>query len=256
MIASWGVTHPPSLGANRENSVRAVITELLPSTLCIGTGFIINDEQQMSHQCDIIIDDDQIIPPLYRDADIVVLRHITVAMVIEVKTTLSKTELNDALFNIAVAKTVAPHITGCILGFVGPARATATAKGWFEQFHQKGIYIPRKRQRYSLTPETWADYIYAIRGRGKRQQSGFVAKLHRNTIPLQLMLHDCHGVEDIFWFYQFILQHTLISDFPCQKGRLRDFGATVNIERLEELVDIARWLHIEVPKPKLTLNLS
>jgi len=81
MVASWGVTHPPTLGANRENTVRRLLRDILPSTLRFGTGFVINDAMQISHQCDIIIYDDSTVPPLYRDEDIVILRHITVAMV-------------------------------------------------------------------------------------------------------------------------------------------------------------------------------
>jgi len=123
MVASWGVTHPPTLGANRENTVRHLLQDVLPSTLRFGTGFVVNDAMQISHQCDIIIYDDSVVPPLYRDEDIVILRHIAVAMVIEVKTTLSKSKLNDALFNIASAK---------------PSRHTS-------QVAFSAFWVPRKR---------------------------------------------------------------------------------------------------------------
>jgi hypothetical protein len=38
MIAGWGITHPPSMGANRENSVRLFLQEFLPSAISVGTG--------------------------------------------------------------------------------------------------------------------------------------------------------------------------------------------------------------------------
>jgi len=173
-----------------------------------------------------------------------------------VKTTLGKAELNDALFDIASAKTVAPHITGCILSFVGPAKASATAKNWIEQFKSKGIKIPGKKQRRLLTPQTWADYIYAIRGRGKGRGHGFVAQLNRDDVPPRLILRDCRELGDIFWFYRYILHHTLFIDFPCWDEILLDFPIAIDRRKLVELVDPAKWLGLAPPKAEVTINLS
>jgi hypothetical protein len=256
MIAGWGITHPPSMGANRENSVRLFLREFLPSAVNIGTGFIINDEQQISNQCDIIIYDDTIIPPLYRDEDIVVVRHTTVAMVIEVKTTLGKSELNDALLNISSAKTVAPHITGTIFGFLGPAGASETAKGWLEQFKNKGIFVPRTKQRRMLTSNTWVDYIYAILGKGKRKRRGFIAEIDKDVSPPLIKLRDCKGAEDIFWLYRYILNHTLSINFPSQTESVNNLESYIDVRRLISLVDLAEWLHIDIPDFEYQINLT
>ena len=256
MIAGWGITHPPSMGANRENSVRLFPREFLPSAISIGTGFIIDDEQQISNQCDVIIYDDTIIPPLYRDEDIVVVRHTTVAIVIEVKTTLGKSELSDAFSNISSAKTVAPHITGIIFGFLGPAGASETAKGWLEQFKNNGIFVPRTKQRRMLTSNTWADYIYAILGKGKCKRRGFIAELNREFFPPVIRLRDCKGAEDIFWLYRYILNHTLYTDFPSQTESMRKMEEFTDVEHLGDLVDLAKWLRISVPDFEYQINFT
>ncbi len=256
MIAEWGVTHPPTLGANRENTMREFLESFLPSLLRIGRGFVLNDLQEISRECDILIYDDTLIPPLYRDADVVVLRHVTVGMAIQVKTCLTKGQLNDALFNIASVKEVAPHITGVIIAFVGPSKASKTVKGWIEGFHQNGIFIPGTKQRYTLTPQTWTDYIYTIIGRGTRK--GFVAELEEEEedLPLiQMKLRDCPGLSDLFWFYRYILRRTLPIHFPSQTEGLRNIKIFTDEERLVELVDLAKWLRIDEPESELIIDL-
>lgn len=112
-----GNVHWPTDGAWKESVIRSVIRGYLPSTLSVGSGFILTPAGP-STQIDILIYDDTA-PILFRDGDFVVIPADCARAVIEVKTSLSKTLLREALEKL---NAVSAHLRGrCLLSrpFVG-----------------------------------------------------------------------------------------------------------------------------------------
>lgn len=98
--------HSAEFGTYRERLCADFLKLYLPTYLSIGSGFLINRENEVSTQCDLVIFDPQY-TPLVEDAH---SRRFfpaeTVAAIGEVKSTLSKQGLLDALVKLATAKRV------------------------------------------------------------------------------------------------------------------------------------------------------
>lgn len=111
-----GDSHYPSLGQYKERLLADAIRDFLPRTVEVGTGFVMfphasigqADESQyhdplnhsafsISRQCDILIYDVAKYPAVFRDRDFVVVRPEAVRAVIEVKGSLSRRDVLDAL---------------------------------------------------------------------------------------------------------------------------------------------------------------
>lgn len=83
--------HSPSIGVHHEEIVREAIRPLLSSRYSIRTGFVCCKPGEASPQCDIIVvDENDPSPYLFRLGDLVVVQPRAVALVVEIKTTLSK----------------------------------------------------------------------------------------------------------------------------------------------------------------------
>jgi hypothetical protein len=113
-----GDSHYPSLGQYKERLLADAIRDFLPRTVEVGTGFVMfphasigqADESQyhdplnhsafsISRQCDILIYDVAKYPAVFRDRDFVVVRPEAVRAVIEVKGSLSRRDVSDALIS-------------------------------------------------------------------------------------------------------------------------------------------------------------
>ena len=99
-----GNAHWVKDGEFKEAILRNVIKRFLPSNLSIGTGFIIrsnergnrDNEIKVSTQIDIIIYDNRI-PVLFSEGDFIITSYRNVKAIIEVKTKISNSELNEIL---------------------------------------------------------------------------------------------------------------------------------------------------------------
>jgi hypothetical protein len=106
--------HDPSLGEYKESLLRNTVRDFLPRQFEVATGFVLfpvsglpqfnlvvpeaaQDAFTVSKQLDIIVFDSQRYPVLFRDGDFVVLRPESVLAIIEVKGTISKDHVHDAL---------------------------------------------------------------------------------------------------------------------------------------------------------------
>ncbi|WOD19102.1 DUF6602 domain-containing protein [Paraburkholderia kirstenboschensis] len=104
-----GDSHEPSVGRYKESLLRHCIEQFIPKRYSVGTGSIaftqeshLNDENSenvdlwnlkehyVSQQLDIVIFDDHNFPPIFRDAEFVVVRPESVRAVVEVKGYLTK----------------------------------------------------------------------------------------------------------------------------------------------------------------------
>lgn len=94
-----GSSHWGEEGRYKEAVLRNVIRKFLPANLSIGTGFVIrkdNNITQISNQIDIIVYDNTI-PVLFSEGDFVITTYKNVKGIIEVKTTISNSNLQETI---------------------------------------------------------------------------------------------------------------------------------------------------------------
>jgi len=87
------IRHTGTVGSYREELLRGTIRQLLPTHFQASTGFIENSPRQL----DIIVWDAARYAPLFREQDVVVVPREAVRAIVEVKTTLDTSTLDDAL---------------------------------------------------------------------------------------------------------------------------------------------------------------
>jgi hypothetical protein len=90
-----GNIHWPTDGAWKESVIRSVLRGYLPSSYSVGSGFVLTPDGP-STQIDILIYDDSA-PVHFRDGDFVIIPADCVRAAIEVKTSLAKAPLGEAL---------------------------------------------------------------------------------------------------------------------------------------------------------------
>ena len=90
-------THRPSAGDNREDLVEVFLKDHLPKKFGVSTGLVISSEGMFSNQADLVIVDDQNNAPLYPNSTNKLWPVETVLALIEVKTSLSPSEITDAV---------------------------------------------------------------------------------------------------------------------------------------------------------------
>lgn len=108
--ATKRLRHAGEYGTFREAIVRDFLKFVTPRSLDMSTGFIITPMDDVSTQCDIVIFDARM-TPLYQEGDR--QRFFPVESVFcigEVKSTLSRTQLGDALNKLAVIKALGERI--------------------------------------------------------------------------------------------------------------------------------------------------
>lgn len=112
------VRHWPTDGEHKEAALRSVLRRILPPSLLIGRGFVVNSEKA-STQVDILIADAGR-PTLFRDGDLLIVTPEAVRAVIEVKTDLGGPK---------VATDVAEKLAG-----VGHVCESAVPRPWLGLF--------------------------------------------------------------------------------------------------------------------------
>ena len=99
------VTNPTLKGELRELLIADLFSRFLVPDFGIGSGQIINQKEELSHQIDIIIYDKRILPPFVQYLNLGLYPAEAVIAVIEVKSQLSKSNIietsnnNDKLLN-------------------------------------------------------------------------------------------------------------------------------------------------------------
>lgn len=101
-----GSSYPYQSGIFRESLLRSFLTDILPQSLSIDTGFIYGfDEYENSKQIDILIWNSHKYSPIYRTKEFVIVPPDSVVAVIEVKSKFNKRDLLEGLTNLlSVAK--------------------------------------------------------------------------------------------------------------------------------------------------------
>jgi uncharacterized protein DUF6602 len=185
------VQHNLSTGTANEVILREFLSKHAPGNFHVSQGFICDPSEKkwVSKQCDILVYDKNHYPVVYADGSIKVVWPKSVAMVIEVKTTLAKKDVALALENIISAKRLNTSIVGLIFAFQSSSLATVIKHLEAYPAHipgelsptailllDKGVIIhswgwARDRELDMDKPEEWKNY--AIRS-GKKDRGAVV----------------------------------------------------------------------------------
>jgi hypothetical protein len=132
------ISHGNSNGSYHEEILRTVLRNFLSKRYSVKTGFIYQDSLHISKQIDILIIDENV-PAAYifQEGDFAVVTPKAVVAVMEVKTTLTPTEFESALRNIASAKQFSEFhvdIAGIIFGYQKDSKPVDSTIGeWFKR---------------------------------------------------------------------------------------------------------------------------
>lgn len=108
------IQHNLEDGKYREYLVKKVLSKIVPSKYAITNGFIIDSNDMQSDEMDIIIYDKSYVPPFFDETYTVVPIEAVIA-VIQVKTTLNKKQLNNAIENLNSIDRLTAKIGGKII---------------------------------------------------------------------------------------------------------------------------------------------
>jgi hypothetical protein len=140
MVTSWlGDAHWGEVGRSREAALRNMIVTYLPKGLACGTGFVRGPDGDMSRQCDLVVYEDDMLPPLYAEGDFVIVRADVVRLVIEVKSTLTKPDFVRAVRNISQAKRLDDRIAGLIFALAFPKASSPPLARWLKDVERSGV---------------------------------------------------------------------------------------------------------------------
>ncbi len=89
--------HNPTIGVVTEEILRRFLKKHLPESINVGQGFIRNDKDEISKQCDIIIYQSNSKKPFYKLDDLVVIPAESVIAIIEVKTIINSAIFHDTI---------------------------------------------------------------------------------------------------------------------------------------------------------------
>lgn len=113
------ISHGTTRGTIAENTVRGIIAPLLPFRYSIASGFLISKDAAPSKQIDVLVFDRAESSPLYEDQACAVISPEMGVLAIEVKSTLNKKDIREAVANIASAKRINRNILTVIFAFTG-----------------------------------------------------------------------------------------------------------------------------------------
>ncbi|KQT70251.1 hypothetical protein ASG51_14465 [Methylobacterium sp. Leaf465] len=136
------IQHTGTVGSYREEMLRALLRQIVPRKYEVSTGFI----EHCPRQLDILIWDASGYVPLFREGDVVVVPRSAVRAVIEVKTTLNTTALDEAMHILwdafRVNLTAAPVFKGIFgyePGYASDANLADRMKAFYRSVEPDGI---------------------------------------------------------------------------------------------------------------------
>ncbi len=166
--ATAQINHAGSKGASRENILRSFLAEgRLPAKYGLGSGEVVGRVRDTSKQCDVVVYDKLNGVTLLYDESSQVFPVDCVYGIIEVKSTLSKAELLDALEKIKTLKEMAPDHSG--LTIVGNSLIQCRARPFGVVFaygladNSLDSLLDNLREWEKETPNTfWPNYICVL----------------------------------------------------------------------------------------------
>jgi len=133
--------HSLSKGLQNEAVLRNFLSTYVPKRFSIGTGFVVpmsEFEQKIdfSRQTDVIIYDSHRYAPILSVDNFLIVREDAASAIVEVKSTLRRKDLAEALENIASAKNINDSIYGYIFAFNKSAK-NSTIKNELDKIAQR-----------------------------------------------------------------------------------------------------------------------
>jgi len=120
-------SHAPSIGSGHEVLLRSFLRQYLPKWMAVGQGFIRSHTGQVSGQIDILIYNSAYYAPLYTIDDFVIVHPEAVVACVEVKTSVTETELAKAIRRLAAIKDFDTSIL-CTVFIFHPSKLFALRK--------------------------------------------------------------------------------------------------------------------------------
>jgi hypothetical protein len=132
------ISHSTTRGTIAEHAVRSIIAPLLPHRFGISNGFLLTKGADASPQIDLLVFDRLEASPVYEDAAFAVVSPGMGVLAVEVKSTLNKKDLREAVKNLASAKRLSPNIATVLFAFTGMSAKTLAK-------HLPGLATPLPR---------------------------------------------------------------------------------------------------------------
>jgi hypothetical protein len=210
--ASAQITHSVSKGTVRENSLRKFLEVRLPAKYALGAGEIVGRVRNAtSRQCDLIVYDRQNGVTLLYDEDIQVFPIDCIYGIVEVKSSLSKTEFIDSLEKIKVLKGLTPG--GPISRPVGSGYSLVQARprpfGMIFAYNLGGNSLESlvenlREWETNTSAESWPNYVCILeagvifhQGSASLEHCIDSAKITSETWPMYIS----YGEDSLFKFY-------------------------------------------------------
>lgn len=113
------ISHGTTRGTIAENTVRGIVAPLLPTRYGIASGFLLSKEAAASRQVDVLVFDRSESSPIYEDPACAVVSPDMAVLAVEVKSTLNRKDLRDAVENVASVKRLNPEVLAILFAFTG-----------------------------------------------------------------------------------------------------------------------------------------
>lgn len=167
------IDHGTTRGTIAEHAVRSIVGPVLPSRYGIAGGFLISKTADLSQQIDLLVFDRFESSPVYEDEVVAVVSPEMGAMAVEVKSTLNKKELGEAVTNLASVRRLNGNITTVLFTFAGMSAKTM------------GKHLPT-----FLTPVPAAERVDVLIS----LQNDYVAELDRTATRSTYSFYEVAGV--------------------------------------------------------------
>jgi hypothetical protein len=178
------IGHSTTRGTIAENAVRSIVASLLPHRFGITSGFLLTAGANASQQIDVLVFDRLDASPVYKDQTVAVVSPEMGVLAVEVKSTMNKKDLREAVKNLASTKRLNPNVATVLFAFTGlKAKTLAT--------HLPGLASP-------LPPSERVDVIINLK-------HDFVAVLDETARST----YNCYDVKGIA--VKFLLLQTVTS---------------------------------------------
>jgi len=141
--------HNPTIGVVTEEILRDFLRRYLPKVVSVEQGFVLNQDGDLSRQCDIIIYDSNRFSPFYRINDIVVVPEESVIAIIEVKTTINKQIFHKTIeyFSELGYRKARTYL------FIYNSQEIGTISNYFHSYRHKGLYQLFDHDTFQLLPD-------------------------------------------------------------------------------------------------------
>jgi hypothetical protein len=180
-IRVFVTNHNATIGTLTETALREFLREHLPDSVGVAQGFVLADDDVLSPQMDIVVYDRHRYAPVYRLHDIVILRPEAVLSVIEVKTTITKSIMHDAVRYFRRLPHL-PHAQTHL--FIYDAKEIASIGEYLHSYPHEGDWKSFDHDTFQMLP----DYVTGI------DESYHLRK--------DMVIHDSDDVGYASWFYE------------------------------------------------------